>query len=172
MKKNNINKFLILFIVFLLLVNSSCKKVKNEEIDSIVTPEFFTSEVVSKDLTGEISGLGSISFYEKATVLGLVEGNVEKIYVKKGEKVSKGQLLMDLSNFELEIEKIKVENQIISALDEIEQIKLQLADEEKSVIKQFHSLEKLLLELKKMKQSLIFSRNLLKRKNNFMKKVV
>ncbi len=170
MEKNFLNKFLILLIVLLLLANFSCKKGKNEENDSIVTPEFFTSEVIVKELTGEISGLGSISFYEKATVLGLVEGNVEKIYVKKGEKVAKGQLLMDLSNYELEIEKVKVENQIISAQDEIEQIKLQLADEEKSVVKQFHSLEKLLLELQKSEAELNFLKESFEKKKQLYEK--
>ncbi len=165
-RKNNI-LFLIFLTIFILVIIFSCKSNTKNDLykdESDILFEFFTSKIEQKEISREITGLGSLSFYEKASVISFVEGNIEKIYVKKGDIVKKGQILMDLSNFQLELEKLKIENQLNSANDEIEKTNMELKEEEKNIVKQVFNLEKLILQLKKSEAEYEFL------KQSFLKK--
>ncbi|MEJ5272750.1 MAG: efflux RND transporter periplasmic adaptor subunit, partial [Spirochaetota bacterium] len=151
---------------------NSCKNNKNEpDLDDSQTMfGFFVSKVEYKEISREITGLGSLSFYEKASIISLVDGIIEKIYVKKGDKIKKGQLLIDLSNYQLELEKLKIENQLNSANDEIDKIKLELNEEEKSILKQIYNLEKLALQLEKSEAELKFLQESFEKKKELYEK--
>jgi multidrug efflux pump subunit AcrA (membrane-fusion protein) len=172
MKKRFIIFLLIIFILILPFC-ISCKKnqtIKVDLDDSEVTFEFFTSKVEENKISRDISSLGSLSFYEKVSVISFVDGVVDKIYVKKGDKVSKGQLLIDIYNYQLELEKLKIENQLNSAQNEIDQIKIELSEEEKNIIKQMYNLEKLSLQLKKAESELEFLKTTFEKKKELYEK--
>ena len=67
--------------------------------------EFDVVRVLYRDISRDIEGLGNLVYYDKATVISRIDGIVGKIYVKKGESVEKRDIILELSNSQLELKK-------------------------------------------------------------------
>jgi RND family efflux transporter MFP subunit len=132
--------------------------------------EFEVVEVTKQDTAHEIEGLGNLVFYDKATVLARVDGTVDEIFVKKGGHVSRGDMIMALSNYQLDLEKIKIEKEVLSAAEELEAARMQYMEEEKSLYKKFFQLEKLDLQIINMKEEILFLKDHLDRKKMLLEK--
>ncbi len=63
-----------------------------------------------------ISALGSIEYFEKVDIVSKTSGSIQKIYVKEGEVIHKGQLLVQMETLQLELEQKKNRSQYESAV--------------------------------------------------------
>ena len=104
---NTVNKIMKIFIptlfLALLLINCSDKK---EAITDNTTPVNVTIATPSIQQGGAyFSASGQIEKEEFANISTRVMGNITKIYVKVGDKVRKGQLLISINNTDLEAKK-------------------------------------------------------------------
>jgi multidrug efflux pump subunit AcrA (membrane-fusion protein) len=132
--------------------------------------EFEVFKVTKREMARGIEGLGNLVFYDKATVLARIDGTVEEVSVKKGEHVNREDLIMVLSNYQLDLEKIKIEKEVLSAEEELEAARMQYIEEEKSTYKKFFQLEKLDLEIRNMKEEINFLKDHLDRKKMLYEK--
>jgi RND family efflux transporter MFP subunit len=160
---------IVLSVIFLLAVFlSGCFKreptrvQQDDGIESIL--EFDVIRVSKKELARDIEGMGNLVFYDKATVLSRVDGTVDKIFVKKGGNVFRGDMIMELSNYQLDLEKIKIEKEVLSAEEELEVARMQYIEEKKNLHRKFIQLDKLDLEIQKMEEEINFLKEHLDRK--------
>ncbi|MFW6139291.1 MAG: biotin/lipoyl-binding protein, partial [Spirochaetota bacterium] len=108
---------ILLWTVGVLLFSWGCsrKNAENYNIQRVMgnnpapPPEFEVCTVASRKVTRDVEGLGNLVFYDKAEVLSRIDGIVGEILVKKGDRVQKGQKLATISNYQLELDRIKVE---------------------------------------------------------------
>lgn len=126
--------------------------------------EFDVIRVSKREMAKDIEGLGNLVFYDKATVLSRVDGTVEKIFVKKGTNVSRGDMILELSNYQLDLEMIKIEKEVLSAEEELEATRMQYIEEEKNLYRKFIQLDKLELEIQNMQEAISFLKEHLDRK--------
>ncbi len=140
------------------------KRVQNEPSPGEEILEFDVYRVKAKDVTRDIEGLGNLVVYDKATVLSRIDGIVEQVLVKKGDRVKKGQELIVISNYQLGLEKIKVEKEVLEAEEELETAKMQYMEEEKNLYKKFFQIEKMELQIKHYEEEIRFLGDHLRRK--------
>jgi len=164
----------IILMCVLILSLSGCKKpisklpVTETSEDNVL--EFDTFTVSYRDVKRDIEGLGNLVFYDKATVVSRIDGIIEKIFVKKGKRVKKGEMILELSNHGLELEKIKIEKEVLSKEEELETQKIEYIEEQKNIYKKFFQIEKLQLQIDNYKNEIEFLREHLKRKKILYKK--
>ena len=72
-------------------------------------------EVLSSKLLQDISSFGTISYSGKNDVTVQVEGILKKLHVKEGDKVHAGQVLAQVENIQLEIQRQQGETAVNSA---------------------------------------------------------
>lgn len=98
-KNQNMQK---LYVILLILIIWSCgdKEKKEQQANGPVIP-------VTVKMVGEIDGpamistSGKIEAVKSANLSTRIMGHVEKIYVRIGDKVTKGQLLLSINNMDL-----------------------------------------------------------------------
>ncbi|MGB5782306.1 MAG: biotin/lipoyl-binding protein, partial [Eudoraea sp.] len=91
-----------LYVILLILLVWSCstKEKKEQQANELVIP-------VTVRMVGEIDGpnmistSGTIEAVKSANLSTRIMGHVDKIYVRMGDKVTKGQLLLSINNTEL-----------------------------------------------------------------------
>jgi multidrug efflux pump subunit AcrA (membrane-fusion protein) len=132
--------------------------------------EFDVVRVTAGEVNRDIEGLGNLVYCDKATVLSRIDGVVEKIFIKKGDRVKRGDLIVQLSNFQLELEKIKTEKEVLTAEEELETARMQYIDEEKSLHRKFLQLEKLWLEKRNYEAEIEFLTDNFTRKKTLFEK--
>jgi multidrug efflux pump subunit AcrA (membrane-fusion protein) len=156
--------FMAIFIVFL----SGCEKRKAAEghvpAEQNDLLEFDVFRVEEREIKRDVEGLGSLVVYDKATVLSRIDGIVEKVLVKKGDIVKKGEELIVLSNYQLGLDKLRVEKEVLEAEEELATAKMQYLEEEKNLYKKFFEIEKMELEIKHYGEEIRFLEDNLKRK--------
>ena len=118
--------------------------------------EFEVHTVASKEIARDIEGLGNLVVFDKATVVSRIDGIVEKVDVKKGDRVPIGGRILEVSNYQLELEKLKTEKEVLAAQEELETAKMQYAEEEKNLYKKFLLLEKIDLQSTAYEQEIAF----------------
>ena len=98
-KNRNMQK--LYFLLLILLVGSCGKKEqKEQEVNDSVIP--VTVKTVGEiDGPAMISTSGKIEAVKSANLSTRVMGHVDKIYVRIGDKVSRGQLLLSINNMDL-----------------------------------------------------------------------
>lgn len=126
--------------------------------------EFDLFHVTYREIARDIEGLGNLVFFDKATVVSRIDGVIEKILVKKGDPAQKGEKIAELSNYALELEKIKAEKEVLAAQEELETAEMQYIEEEKNLYKKFFQLEKLELQIEDYKEERDFMKENLERK--------
>ena len=108
-------KFIVkITIVTALLLTISCGKGKSKLTDNRPVVEVKTGTPISLQ-TNFISVSGKIEASQNANLSTRLMGYVDKIYVKVGDKVTKGQLLLKLSNSDIQSQKAQAEAAIIEA---------------------------------------------------------
>ena len=103
---------LILFLTFSLASCSDSKK------DSVANQELVTVQVATSILPkneGYFSASGQIEAEQFANISTRMMGYVTKVYVKVGDKVRKGQPLIDINNADMEAKKAQTQAGIIQA---------------------------------------------------------
>lgn len=132
MKKKTL--FAVALLSGLFLVSCSKKEeTVTEEASEVVKVLTLQEETISR----ELEFTTTLKPYDKVAVSPAMAGRISNIYVKEGDYVSKGQLLvkMDETNYlktKLEFENIKVDFERISALNENNNVAKQTYDQMKA----------------------------------------
>ena len=105
------NSFYSLIIIICILF-SSCRDKNNIIIDTSSISIVKTVKVENRKLNDDLNSFGTISYKTKNNVSVLVEGTLEKLYIKEGDYVRKGQNLAQLRNVQLEIQKDQAQNSL------------------------------------------------------------
>lgn len=126
--------------------------------------EFEVREALYQEVSRDIEGLGSLAVFDKATVVSRIDGLVEQRLVKKGDRVARGDPLLRLSNFQLELEELKVGEEVLAAREELETARMQYEEEERDLYRKFYQIEKLEIQIRNLEHELAFHRERLERK--------
>lgn len=167
--KSKKNKFFSLFIlIYLCILFSSCRDKNNISIDTSSLSVVKTVKVENRKLNDDLNSFGTISYKTKNNVSVLVEGTLDKLYIKEGDSVRKGQTLAKLRNVQLEIQKEQAQNALESAKVALYQAEVNLQEQKLNVEsrlisldKSAFSLEQTKLELEEAKTNLENNRELL-----------
>ncbi len=103
---------------FLLLCFVSCSE-PVEQLDSSKIVHVQTALVKAETVQEDFNSFGTVLYKTKNDVTPLVEGTLVELYIKPGDTVHKGQVLAQLRNIQLEIQKEQVENALISAKSDL-----------------------------------------------------
>lgn len=165
--KSKTNAFFGLFIL-LVLFSVSCNYQNSNNIDTPELSVVSTVKVELKKLNDDLNSFGTMNYKTKNNVSVLVEGTLEKLYVKEGDYVKKGQVLASLRNVQLEIQREQAENTLESAKVSLYQAEINLQEQRLSVESRLIALEKseynliqTKLELEESKKELENKRQLL-----------
>lgn len=139
-------KISILFVI-LICILSGCKKENQTAVDTSVLNIVKTVKVEKKPFNEDLNSFGTISYKTKNNVSVLVEGTLDKLYVKEGDYVRKGQLLARLRNVQLEIQKDQALNSLESAKASLFQAETALQEQALNIESRIISLEKSELNL-------------------------
>ncbi|MBA6152933.1 efflux RND transporter periplasmic adaptor subunit [Gelidibacter maritimus] len=131
------NLYRLMLVVFAILLGASCAKNKNEHIIQEESPTFCLNDFMKDDIVKVAIEKKAIteSILLNAKVeanpdklvhfVSLVSGVVTKTYFSSGEKVKKGQLLLEMMSSELSnlnSEKSSLQSQILVAQRELESV--------------------------------------------------
>ena len=105
----------ILSISFVLLLVSCGKKDTKEVQDSTPPIAVKISKIVENNNNPFITVSGKIQAENSAELSTRIMGFVNKVYVKVGDKVQKGQLLVSINNADLQAKKAQINANIIKA---------------------------------------------------------
>lgn len=155
------------YIIFIILLISSCNNKKTDmQVGSGITI-VKTANIEKRKLNNDLNSFGTISFKTKNNITALVEGTIDKLYVKEGDVVKKGQALAILRNVQLEIQKEQAETSYEAAKVSLQQANVNLQEERMnvqsrmmSIEKNTYTLEQLQLELNEAKTLLENNRKL------------
>ena len=181
--KNYTSKKLFLFYWLHLLVSALLSVVllvgcSNQNTSAVYEDEGAGSDlreygvftVKKKSVKRDITALGNLEVFKKATVSAPVDGIVEKVYVKKGDYVNRGDRLFFISNYNLEIEYAKSEKALIEAEEGLTTAQIQYEEEKKNLYKRFIQLDKKKLEIKGLEDEIKFMSESINKKNELYKK--
>ena len=143
---------------------------KDDKNQSFDPPEYKIYTVKSIKTRRDITGLGNLEVLDKATVVARIDGILEKVYVRKGDSVRKGDQLFYISNYNLEIEDAKAEKALMEAEEELETANVQYSEEKKNLYKKFIQFEKKKMEIADMEREIAFLSDSVKKKELLFKK--
>ncbi len=168
-KKINLQKFFISFIsvlpiVFIFIsgcvknpdsyppegIASSVKEITDDNRSENYFPEFEVYKVKYMTVRKNMEAPGTLAVINKATVVSRLEGILEEVFVKKGDKVLAGDPLFFVSNYQLELDSESVEKQLLEAERELETARLQYQEQRKALFKKIIKIEKLKLQREDM----------------------
>lgn len=109
------NIYKLTFLAIILLVTSCGKDEKQTTIDSSTPITVKVASVASNNNTSFLTASGKIQALNSANLSTKMMGFVNKIYVKVGDKVNKGQLLLSVNNTELQAKLAQVNASISEA---------------------------------------------------------
>lgn len=110
------NKIAFLSILPLIIVMMSCGKENKKAVqDKIPAIEVKVREVSKSSGNPFLSASGKVQTIKSANLSTRMMGNVQKIYVKVGDKVTKGQLLLSINNADLSAKLAQVNASITEA---------------------------------------------------------
>jgi HlyD family secretion protein len=127
------NKFLLIFILLLIIIFGWKIFFKKKE-----TVQYQLTEVKKGEIVLTVSGSGQIETLDKVELSPKISGELESIFVKKDQKVKKGDLLFKLktSSAQDNIEDLKIAlNNNIFTLEKLEKLKSQTKDDLKKAFK-------------------------------------
>ena len=89
----------VMLIIQFTLLHISCREKSNTIIDNSTISVVKTVKVENRKLNDDLNSFGIISYKTKNNISVLVEGTLEKIYIREGDYVHKGQTLANLKMF-------------------------------------------------------------------------
>lgn len=84
------------FICFAFFIQWSCAKKENKKEDNSISKSYKKVKVKEKYLTFPIRSSGQISLKQEVLLSFKIGGNIKQVFVEKGDKVRKGQILATL----------------------------------------------------------------------------
>ncbi len=95
----------------------------------------------------QVQSFGSLSFEDAVSVGPRSDGTIEEIFVDEGDAVKKGQLLVRLSNLQLDLQYSKAKSALNSARISYQQAKIRYAEGKKQIEAKLLRLQKTSLQL-------------------------
>ncbi|MCM8811329.1 MAG: efflux RND transporter periplasmic adaptor subunit [Candidatus Omnitrophica bacterium] len=125
MKKKKITGFVIglIIIVFAIQLNRNKNQEKTKQIFYEEEIPVEVAKVKETTLKEEIKSLGEIEPYQKVVIYSEVSGLIEKLNVKQGDYVKKGDFIAQIDYKKRKIDYENVENQLKAAMINLENIK-------------------------------------------------
>ena len=112
----------IVIFVIITLSFAACKNTEKTEQENIVRIPVIVSKSIEKDYTPDLSFSGTAFANKEANLGTAVPGKVEKIYLDEGQKVKKGDLLVELSS-ELYMQAIIERNALKKDFDRVSRLR-------------------------------------------------
>ncbi len=116
-----------------------------------------------------ISAPGTVVPYDKVNIASKMDGRVEKVCVKEGRRVRKGQVLLELEKLQLLISLKEAKAQLLAAQANLELAKARYKEAVKGVIKQIRVIEKAEANYKEKKARYEYMKRVVKRKEHLYK---
>ena len=150
--------FSVVFIILIILFIKSKTKIKTKPSEEISVS---TIQTKYNQISIPIETFGSVIYQTKNEITNLVAGTVIEKKVKEGDYVKQGQILYILKNVELEIQHAQYQNNLNSALANVELYKAKLTEDEQFAKSKLYEIEnkkteisKTTLVIKKLKEQL------------------
>lgn len=161
-RKKPVLALLLAVIAITSLTRYSCTTTSNKETDFLdigmdknLTEnngvEFLTVE--KKDIVDEIEVMGQIIFYEKINISSKVTGRLQKLYVREGTRVTRGQLIAEVERLPLQIQLKQQRAELDIARKTFELTKSKYENAVKSVEIKLKTIEKAKADLEDKKVS-------------------
>lgn len=112
----------IVIFVIITLSFAACKNTEKTEQENTVKIPVIVSKSIEKDHTPDLSFSGTAFANKEANLGTAVPGRVEKIYFDEGQKVEKGDLLVELSS-ELYMQALIEKNAIKKDFDRVSRLR-------------------------------------------------
>lgn len=139
---------LLIFILYRVVASLSQSDQTNTSLS--VATVTVTKEKVSETVTS----LGQLEFYEKANVSSRVSGRIERIFVREGDRVKKGDTLATIERLPLELEKKKQEAALSASDADLRMAQEKFLDAKQSTLGRLKGIEKLEAEANRVKSEL------------------
>ncbi|WKD85533.1 Efflux pump periplasmic linker BepF [Polaribacter huanghezhanensis] len=107
--------YLLIFTTASLFLTSCGSDDKKEPVNNSPSIQVKVAKVATNDTNPFLTVSGKIQAVKSADLGTRMMGNVDKVYVNVGDKVSKGQLLISINNADLEAKKAQVTASITQA---------------------------------------------------------
>lgn len=104
-----------ILLSFAAILTVGCGTTEQKEITELPSVPVKVAQVNASEAAGYIAASGKIEAGQNANLSTRMMGNVTKVHVKVGDRVSKGQMLINISNADLIAQKAQVEASIIQA---------------------------------------------------------
>jgi HlyD family secretion protein len=148
------NNFTLGILSLGLFLTGSCTNPQAAPRTTEFTPRVTLTAVEQRSVAQEIQSFGSLSFQKKVDISAAMEGTVERIYVEEGDFVSGRQLLADLENVQLDIQKQQAETALGSALSGLGLSQAKLDESRMGVEGRFLNMEKAQLQLEQVSRNI------------------
>jgi HlyD family secretion protein len=112
------------------------------------------TSVEQRSIAQEIQSFGSLSFQKKVDITASMEGVVRAFYAEEGDFVQGNQLLADLENVQLDIQKQQAETSLDSAISGRGLSQAKLDESRMAVEGRFLNMEKAMLQLEQVSRSI------------------
>lgn len=156
--------FSVVFIILIILFIKSKTRIKTKPSEEISVS---TIQTKYNQISIPIETFGSVIYQTKNEITNLVAGTVVEKKVKEGDYVKQGQILYILKNVELEIQHAQYQNNLNSALANVELYKAKLTEDEQFAKSKLYEIEnkkteisKTTLVIKKLKEQLTTNQEL------------
>lgn len=129
------NKKIIIGLTIIVLVIFVGQKILNSDQSTIEETQTQTVEVSTGNITSSISASGAIQSANYLAVTTSVNGIVKEVFVKEGDRVTKGQKIMEITlNSDGEESRVQAWNSYLSAKNNLESAKNGLYAKESALI--------------------------------------
>lgn len=156
-------------IVFLVFMFSACSRNSSKSADMTDTVSVSIIHPIMEKLDNDLNSFGTISYKTKNDVTSEVSGTVISFFVKEGDYVQENQLIAQLSNIQLEIQKEQYLSSLDSANASVEVATANLHESEMAVESRLLSLQKTDITIRQKELELEMERNNLAKKRDINK---
>lgn len=157
-----------LFIVLIALF-AACQREAVEKVGPDVIVGAQIVEAQKKELPAEVEVVGTVTYMERAAVSSKIDGRVERVFVKEGQRVKKGQILVTLERLPLVVQLKQAKAELKTAMANLELARAKYIEAVKGVKRQLKVIEKAEAEVKEKKAKYDNMKKIFERKKELFK---
>ncbi len=161
----------VVLVAFVVLFHASCSK-SPQSLSSTKGPVLAGARVEKvRDLVVDlvINSPGTIVPFDKVNIASKIDGRIQKVYVKEGQRVRKGQILVELEKLQLLISLKEAKAQLLAAQANLELAQARYKEAVKGVVKQMRIIEKAEANYQEKKARYEYMKRVVKRKEHLYK---
>ncbi|NCP66684.1 HlyD family efflux transporter periplasmic adaptor subunit [bacterium] len=127
-KKRQYLKYSVPVAALLIAASAYAFYQTTKEVEAVYVPQIY--EVIKGDISSTVSSNGNIINPDIVNLSFLINGTLEKLYVKEGDKVEAGQVLADLDKRDLNFDLKSTQNDVNIAWQNIQSRQADITDTE------------------------------------------